>query len=291
MHALFILLSRHLTTFSLPLFLFTHRYGIFIPSLLYLPFYLIQMLDLRNSVFNIVIGGAFALQAVRCISAIHGTVTPKSIIDQRRNNCFIYCIYFCSIVDLKYDIMTGDFLYIPPNQRLCDFWMKVKKLVFGIIQLTIMYSFMDSDSINYKPFQQPQQLGQNILDWKHLVNNMCFAYIWHLCLLTGATAFQLVIGLCTGIQSTALTNNPLFGSSSPSDFWGRRWNNVVHKVLKVRMNMKVVEIRKQCDVWCLCFRYHFIPCSKLTTFGISLFCMVWYRILYIDHWFHIAMQQ
>ena len=129
-------------------------------------------------------------------------------------------------------------MYIQLNQRLYDSWMKLKKLVFGIIQLTIMHSFMDSDTINYKPFQQQQQhhdhQGQtHIFDWRHIADNMCFAYTWHLCLLTGATAFQLVIGLCTGIQSTALTDNPLFGSSSPSDFWGRRWNNVVHKALKV----------------------------------------------------------
>jgi hypothetical protein len=56
--------------------------------------------------------------------------------------------------------------------------------------------------------------------------------IWHLCLLTGSTAFEFALALITGIKTKPLTINPLLGSASVSDFWGRQWNNVVHKVLK-----------------------------------------------------------
>lgn len=63
--------------------------------------------------------------------------------------------------------------------------------------------------------------------------------IWHLCLLNGASAFQFIIVLTTRLKTKDTTNNPLFGSKSPSDFWGRRWNNVVHKVLKVSLKVHV----------------------------------------------------
>ena len=64
-----------------------------------------------------------------------------------------------------------------------------------------------------------------------------FEDTWHLCLLSGSSVFGFAVTLLTGIQTKDLTNNPLFGSSSPSDFWGRRWNNVVHKTLKVRFSV------------------------------------------------------
>jgi hypothetical protein len=37
----------------------------------------------------------------------------------------------------------------------------------------------------------------------------------------------------TGFQfHDTITSNPMFLSSSPSDFWGRRWNNLIHSGLK-----------------------------------------------------------
>jgi hypothetical protein len=35
-----------------------------------------------------------------------------------------------------------------------------------------------------------------------------------------------------GVQLVPFMLNPIFESSSPSDFWGRRWNLVVHGILK-----------------------------------------------------------
>jgi hypothetical protein len=36
-----------------------------------------------------------------------------------------------------------------------------------------------------------------------------------------------------GVQANEVMHNPIFTSNSPSDFWGRKWNSVVHGVLKV----------------------------------------------------------
>lgn len=45
----------------------------------------------------------------------------------------------------------------------------------------------------------------------------------------GLTFFWLVT---TGYQTKPVMMNPLGGSKSPSDFWGRRWNLLVQSVLK-----------------------------------------------------------
>ena len=38
--------------------------------------------------------------------------------------------------------------------------------------------------------------------------------------------------LLFGYRTDPVMKNPLFESTSPSDFWGRRWNLVIHRVLK-----------------------------------------------------------
>lgn len=45
----------------------------------------------------------------------------------------------------------------------------------------------------------------------------------------GLTFFWFVM---TGYQTKPVMKNPLGGAKSPSDFWGRRWNLIVHSVLK-----------------------------------------------------------
>jgi hypothetical protein len=39
-------------------------------------------------------------------------------------------------------------------------------------------------------------------------------------------------GVVGGFQTEDVVNNPMFGSTSPSDFWGNRWNKLIHRGLK-----------------------------------------------------------
>ena len=41
-----------------------------------------------------------------------------------------------------------------------------------------------------------------------------------------------VLVLAQGVEPIIGFNNPMFGSSSPSDMWGRRWNMQMHGILK-----------------------------------------------------------
>ena len=57
----------------------------------------------------------------------------------------------------------------------------------------------------------------------------------YLCLTVGTVGVCLVTQLVFGIQTINVTNNPIFQSKSPSDFWSKRWNILVHGVLKVSL--------------------------------------------------------
>mmetsp|Transcript_10338 Transcript_10338/g.13085 ORF Transcript_10338/g.13085 Transcript_10338/m.13085 type:complete len:275 (-) Transcript_10338:1174-1998(-) len=198
-------------------------YGIVIPFAICLPFYLIEILEIKNTVLMATTGGAFALQALRCVAAMHGTTTPTAV----EMNRFHYCIYFCSIVDLEYN-KQGRFVYVRNRSQVAI--EKLKTLAKSVVLLGSMYSILEP--IGYKPFEE-ENLYYSTLHWKHVLNNFSLAYLWHLCLLSGSSAFGMILACVTGIKTKDMTNNPMFGSCSPSDFWGRRWNNVVHKVLKV----------------------------------------------------------
>lgn len=51
----------------------------------------------------------------------------------------------------------------------------------------------------------------------------------------------MVVTLLFGRKTKVVTQNALLKSTSVSDFWGRRWNQLVHGALKVRMSIA--------DIW------------------------------------------
>jgi hypothetical protein len=57
-----------------------------------------------------------------------------------------------------------------------------------------------------------------------------------------STALALI-----GVKGVRAFKNPLFLSTSPKDFWGRRWNLVIHKTLK-RLCFKPL-VLMGCPVW------------------------------------------
>ena len=132
-----------------------------------MPYYIIKWLDLRNSVLILPLGGAFALQAFRCATAIHGTTRPFAVEKKQFN----YCIYFSSVVDLAYDDKTGDFVYV--QYPFHEAKIRLKKLLTSIFLLACMYSIMIS--VEYQLFEQNLEGYFSYFHWKHLLNKLSFA--------------------------------------------------------------------------------------------------------------------
>jgi hypothetical protein len=53
-------------------------------------------------------------------------------------------------------------------------------------------------------------------------------------LVTFCEGMLAATALIFGKQAETVMENPLLESTSPSEFWGERWNKLVHGVLKVR---------------------------------------------------------
>lgn len=54
----------------------------------------------------------------------------------------------------------------------------------------------------------------------------------YLCIKFGSEFIGLAICLTTSVKIVPVFENPLFASSTPSNFWGRRWNTLIHGLLK-----------------------------------------------------------
>jgi hypothetical protein len=91
---------------------------------------------------------------------------------------------------------------------------------------------------NFEPFasSSPVKLEDfhfnlDLLSPAHLGNTYCLAVLTYLTLTFG---FELaVLGeQIKGYYTPPVFSNPLFTSTSPSDFWGRKWNKMIHRILK-----------------------------------------------------------
>jgi Membrane bound O-acyl transferase family len=69
----------------------------------------------------------------------------------------------------------------------------------------------------------------NVQLWKV---NLQYALLFQLILSTFGEGLIFATMLLTGLEAEAFADNPLGQTTSPSDFWGRRWNRLIHECLK-----------------------------------------------------------
>ena len=68
--------------------------------------------------------------------------------------------------------------------------------------------------------------------WELYANNLLIAIMFQLYLTTYCEGLILFWMVLSGYQVDEVMANPLATSQSPSEFWGRKWNLIIHNVLK-----------------------------------------------------------
>lgn len=87
---------------------------------------------------------------------------------------------------------------------------------------------------SYEPFETSQKV-QTVywsLEYRHLMNNFWTAVLVSLSLSFSLSGVHALVQLVGAFQCQHVVDHPMLLSSSPSDFWGRRWNRLVHGGLK-----------------------------------------------------------
>lgn len=208
------------TTFS-----YLIGYGAVIPLALYMPYEILEFLDVQNKIVRLSLVTLGTVVGFRTMEAMYGT-SPATV----ESSLGTYVTYYSSLMHFEWD----------PKTKMRR---KIKKaeLIATVTKIFVHYhlvSLLMSIELHYdfQPFESTVQLDGFNLRWdllsvSHLLNVYVLAGLTYLVLCTGfeLTAFA---ENAKGFYTKPIFLNPLFSSRNPSKFWGQRWNLMIHRILK-----------------------------------------------------------
>eukprot|EP00531_Pseudo-nitzschia_arenysensis_P002286 CAMPEP_0116115152 /NCGR_PEP_ID=MMETSP0329-20121206/354_1 /TAXON_ID=697910 /ORGANISM="Pseudo-nitzschia arenysensis, Strain B593" /LENGTH=308 /DNA_ID=CAMNT_0003608565 /DNA_START=107 /DNA_END=1033 /DNA_ORIENTATION=+ len=167
------------------------------------------------------------VNSLRITEALYG-FAPAVAQASARN----YVFYFSCLFGMEFDSSTNE-----PKPVTKEFLFQRLGTLgrdFVIVSLLISllaeydYEFFDTntdvDSMNHSLSE--------MFSWMHLLNNFFMAMLISCSLSQSSLGVSLIYNLLYGVQTYEVVLNPMLKSKSPTDFWGRRWNMLVHKGLK-----------------------------------------------------------
>lgn len=197
-------------------------YGLLAPLLLYTPYWLIQTLDIRNCLLLLNMVGSPVMATIRLNEALLAQEIPYF----SRDNVGLYILYFAVPVVLDHDD------YKPVNATRRQIFQKVWKVMSLFLQGTVFLSLLTE--YDYKMFpSRPISSCMDLLYWGNLANNLMAASLVSVMLDLGCTFGEVVLYVLTGGWHFVNSHNdPITAATSVSDFWGKRWNQLVASILK-----------------------------------------------------------
>jgi hypothetical protein len=146
-------------------------FGIILPIALYIPFYLLETLDIRNKVITLSSTTVMTVVFFRCIEAMYGTSPSNGVMESSMWN---YCSYYSSVVPFVWDIKT--------KQRKS---VTIQGLLFSLVDVLVHFLAVSVvlsllKAYRYKPYDDPVHLTELVISWdlvskEHLVNSYCHA--------------------------------------------------------------------------------------------------------------------
>ena len=212
-------------------------WGIVIPFWVIWPFVLCQLLDIRNLLFRFCIGCITpTLSIFRTTETIYG-FTPS----YARKSLKDFVTYFASVLIFErtngkkgngnFDLLVR----CPPSQMI----QHLQNFVMWLFVMGALQSYLAnfSDGAPFGPFiaqhdRDAYYSWSRYKTWQLYANSALQAILFQLYLTTYCEGLTFVFVTVSGYKTKPVMKNPLFESKSPSDFWGRRWNLLVHRVLK-----------------------------------------------------------
>ena len=200
-------------------------YGIILPLAACAPFFLLEYLQVRNKTLKCSLGTSGAIPFFRCLEAMYGT-SPHTVEHSVRT----YMEYYTALTHFEWNPKTK-------TRRLLtirEAWDCLVRTAshFHLLSLVVSIGL----HCNFSLFDSPVVVNEYHITWDllrpaHLANSyfMAVAVFLHI-----STTFELASlpDNLQGYYTQPIFHNPLFCSRSPSDFWGRRWNMTIHRMVK-----------------------------------------------------------
>lgn len=200
-------------------------WGVVLPIAFALPYGVLEALNIQSRVIKMASATPTFIVGFRTVEAMYGTAPPTV-----ESTLVTYATYYSTLVHFCWDPKSRTRRVI----RFSELLANARHLAVGLLMLSAVMSF----EMHYKfePFASPVKLDDfhltlDLLSPAHLGNAYCLAVLTYLTLSFGLelTAFGEQV---KGYYTAPIFANPLFTSTSPSDFWGRRWNVMIHRILK-----------------------------------------------------------
>ena len=205
-------------------------FGGIVPFLLSVPYFLIKKLELKNINLKFAASMFPVTIILLLVEALHD-YSPRGVESSLKQ----YLIYYSlpgttpMIVDQK---------YVPVRNKASIYLALYEVLKWPLI---IVFQLSIQESFDYRPFGSSPDtaVAHNLYDdiaqmfnLRKICDDFFYASILQSVLSFFTSVFAFLTQLQLGYKTIVTMNNPLFGATSPSDFWGRRWNLFVHGLLK-----------------------------------------------------------
>lgn len=185
-----------------------------------MPYILFDVLGTQNTGVRFSLTAPFVLYLFRTAEAAFGFVPTCADVSLSR-----YCIYFASPAEILFE------------QRASK--AEMLHSTFGVMKCAAVISLLCSIlSARETPFGvtagefYEQITLESYLNPRHLGNCFAIAFFFQSGLALGNSALGNLVQLLTGYKVLETMKNPMLEATSPSDFWGKRWNVLVHFALK-----------------------------------------------------------
>lgn len=211
---------------------FLAAFGLILPLWILAPIPMLEYLNIQNMLVRFLISGVTPTIAIfRTTEALFG-FTPS----HAKESISAFCFYFGSIMLLRFDGKTQS--YIPTSPAILVYHCSAfcgMLLVTGLWQSAF---FTSSFFPTLGDGNHLQRAPDGWYDWSNMISltrwkdTLLVGFLFLFYLTVFCEGFALLTNLATGIQTERMNVYPLTASKSPSDFWGRRWNRIVHALLK-----------------------------------------------------------
>jgi len=197
-------------------------YGFIIPVAVCLPLQIIDYFDIRGVGFRLGLVSLPMTVTLRCLETMYGFVSGSN------DSLWEYVLGTGFIVKPCYDD-NGKAIPLT-SQRFSEAF---RYHVSWMLLFAFLYHFVEP--VRFSPFATSVVANQVWVsfDVGQMYNTFLQAFLMGTTLAFSISGVAILADLVTGVCfDIYITNNPMLLSTSPSDFWGRRWNKLIHMGLK-----------------------------------------------------------
>ena len=206
-------------------------WGVIVPFSMAFPFWLIRVFGIENCILRLSLSTVPTMGIFRTIEAMCNT-SPIPIVETSWEH---YSLYWSSLHHFEW-MTTGSGKKIRKKIQLDELLRNTMDLILTFTLLSLLLSA--ALYCNFQPFPssvdllsfafQPAQLFAPA----HLANSYCSVVVVYYALkfLFELDAWKSQVG--DGVVTKPVFRRPLWASTGPRDFWSRRWNLMIHRILK-----------------------------------------------------------